>query len=70
MSTNEFTVTGMTCGGCAAKVTNAVSAVDGVTDVQANVSDGSMTVIGDGRADTADIVEAVREAGYDVASTS
>lgn len=58
----SFTVTGMSCAACSARVETAVSRVDGVTQVSVNLLTGSMTV--DGEADSALIIAAVEKAGY------
>ena len=44
MLTEQLTVTGMTCGGCAGVVTKALKAVNGVNDVTVSLSDGKTTV--------------------------
>jgi len=61
----QYTVTGMTCAACSARVERAVSAVDGVTACSVNLLMGSMTVEGD-VPDTA-VVAAVEAAGYGAA---
>ncbi|MEO6204773.1 MAG: heavy-metal-associated domain-containing protein [Mycobacteriales bacterium] len=66
MSTSTFTVEGMTCGHCVSSVTEEVSEVAGVTDVQVDLSSGLLTV--QGEADAAAVRAAVEEAGYTVAS--
>jgi copper chaperone len=65
MTTSTFTVTGMTCGHCVASVTEEVSEVGGVTDVQVDLESGRMVVTGD--ADPAAVQAAVAEAGYEAA---
>jgi copper chaperone len=65
MTTSTYTVTGMTCSHCVSSVTEEVSAVDGVNDVQVELESGRLTVTGD--ADAAAVKEAVEEAGYSVA---
>lgn len=62
MSTQTYTVEGMTCGHCAQAVTREVSAVDGITDVAVDVSQGTVTVAG--AASDEAIAAAVAEAGY------
>lgn len=62
MSTQTYTVEGMTCGHCAQAVTREVSAVDGITDVAVDVSQGTVTV--GGAASDEAIAAAVAEAGY------
>lgn len=65
---NEFTssyrVTGMTCGHCEASVTEEVSAVAGVESAVASASEGTLTVVGTPALLQADVVAAVRQAGY------
>ena len=65
MTTSTFTVTGMTCGHCVASVTEEVSEVSGVTDVQVDLESGRMVVTGD--ADASAVQAAVSEAGYEAA---
>ncbi len=65
MSTATYTVEGMTCGHCVSSVTEEVSEVAGVTDVQVDLESGRLTVQGD--ADDAAVRAAVEEAGYTVA---
>lgn len=62
MITN-YTVSGMTCGNCVAHVTEEVSEVDGVKNVNVTLDGGSMVVESDERVPFDAIVEAVREAG-------
>ena len=65
MTTSTYTVTGMTCGHCVASVTEEVSEVPGVTDVQVTLETGALVVTGD--ADAQAVEAAVREAGYALA---
>jgi copper chaperone len=64
-TTATYTVVGMTCNGCVNKVTNAVTGIDGVVDVDVDVADGTLEVTGD--VDDAAIRAAVNQAGYQVA---
>ncbi|GAB4063913.1 heavy-metal-associated domain-containing protein [Angustibacter speluncae] len=66
MSTATYTVTGMTCGHCVASVTEEVSEVAGVTDVQVDLPTGAVTVTSDQPVDDAAVRAAVAEAGYQV----
>ena len=61
----QFTVTGMTCAACSARVERVVSALPGVTHAEVNLLAGSLTAEFD-EAQTSDaaIVEAVTKAGY------
>jgi copper chaperone len=61
-STTTYAVAGMTCNGCVNKVTNAVTGVPGVEDVDVDVSTGTLEVIGS--ADDAAVRAAVAEVGY------
>jgi copper chaperone CopZ len=61
-TTATYTVAGMTCNGCVNKVTNAVTDVAGVEDVDVDVAAGTLEVIGS--ADDAAIRAAVAEIGY------
>jgi len=64
---STYTVTGMTCGHCVAHVTEEVSAVEGVTDVQVTLEGGRMVVTSLAPIDLALVKEAVSEAGsYEV----
>ena len=63
MSETTYTVTGMTCGHCAAAVTEEVSAVPGVQSVEVSVEAGTVLVRGDG-VDAEQVRAAVDEAGY------
>ncbi|GAB3671709.1 heavy metal-associated domain-containing protein [Saccharopolyspora sp. ID03-671] len=68
MSESTFIVKGMTCSGCMSKVSTAVTAVDGVTDVDVDISNGELTVISESPVSPEVIRNAVNEAGYEVAS--
>ncbi|MFI5489147.1 heavy-metal-associated domain-containing protein [Micromonospora echinaurantiaca] len=59
-----YTVSGMTCGGCAKTVTRHVSAIAGVTGVQIDVASGAVTVASEGPVSDADMRAAVEQAGY------
>ena len=67
MSTATYTITGMTCGHCVNAVTEEVSQVPGVTDVDVDLATGGLTVTSDTPVDDAAIQAAVEEAGYSVA---
>jgi copper chaperone len=67
MSTATYTVTGMTCSHCVASVTEEVSEVPGVTDVQVDLASGALTVTSDAPVDGSAVRAAVEEAGYQLA---
>ena len=58
----QFTVTGMSCAACSARVEKAVSKVDGVTSCSVSLLTNSMGV--EGTAADEAIIKAVEEAGY------
>ena len=61
----QYTVTGMSCAACSARVEKAVSKVPGVTACSVSLLTNSMGV--EGTASEADIIAAVTEAGYGAA---
>ncbi|WP_455719812.1 heavy metal translocating P-type ATPase [Agathobacter sp.] len=61
----QYTVTGMSCAACSARVEKAVSKVDGVTSCSVSLLTNSMGV--EGTASEAEIVAAVEAAGYGAA---
>ena len=63
----SYTVTGMTCHHCVLSVTEEVSEVAGVAQVDVDLASGRLTVAGEGFSDD-DVAAAVDEAGYEVAS--
>ena len=58
----QYTVTGMSCAACSARVEKAVSGVPGVSSCSVSLLTNSMGV--DGTASPSDIIKAVEEAGY------
>lgn len=58
----QFTITGMSCAACSARVEKAVTGVDGVTSCSVSLLTNSMGV--EGTADSQSIIQAVVEAGY------
>ena len=70
MSTNEFQVTGMTCGHCEAAVRSEVTQVAGVDSVDLSLETGRLVVHGAAGLDPETIIAAVDEAGYDAVVVS
>jgi copper chaperone len=72
MTTQTYSVTGMTCGHCAGAVTDEIKALDGVSDVQVDLVAGgtsTVTVTSEAPLDEAAVAEALDEAGdYKIAS--
>ncbi len=62
MFMKKYTVTGMTCAACSARVEKAVSAVEGVESCSVSLLTESMAV--EGNATDEKIISAVRKAGY------
>jgi copper chaperone len=68
MTTTTYSVSGMTCGHCVSAVTEELSKLDGVTEVQVDLAAGTATVTSDQPLDGEAVRAAVDEAGYEVAS--
>lgn len=67
MQTELLKVTGMTCGGCTSKVTNALKAIAGVSNVNVSLTDGEASVQYDERLTSSEqLKSAVQRAGYTV----
>ncbi len=67
MTTETYTVTGMTCGHCVSSVTEEVSELQGVNDVQVELETGRVTVTADAPVGADRVRAAVEEAGYSLA---
>lgn len=67
MSTVSVTITGMTCGHCAAAVREEIDKVPGVTAVNVELGGGKVTIESDTPVDSDAIKSAVEEAGYQLA---
>ena len=66
MSTSTYTVTGMTCAHCVASVTEEVTKIAGVTDVQVDLASGAVTIASESPVDNTLVKDAVAEAGYEL----
>jgi copper chaperone CopZ len=64
MSTSTFIVTGMTCGHCVRSVTEEVSEIPGVLEVQVDLDTGRLTVTSAAPLEESAVRGAVQEAGY------
>ncbi len=60
----QFEVSGMTCGHCAATITDAVKGVDAAAVVTANPASREVRVVS--RLDAATVARAIEDAGYPV----
>ena len=60
----QYTVTGMSCAACSARVEKAVSKVEGVTSCSVSLLTNSMTVEGEYNID--ELFSAIEKAGYGI----
>ncbi|MFZ9856802.1 MAG: heavy-metal-associated domain-containing protein [Roseiflexaceae bacterium] len=67
MDTMELPVAGVTCGGCANRVTKALMAVEGVTEVMVSEDRNKVTIVG-AQLVRPVLVSAIQAAGYQVPS--
>ncbi len=71
MQTEHLEVTGMSCGGCSRKVTDALEALRGVYSVEVSLADHEATVDFDTKVTSRGQLEsAVRDAGYGVGASA
>ncbi len=68
MTSQTFTVRGMTCQHCVASVTKEISEIAGVNTVDVNLDNGAVTVESASTLDTQEVAAAVERAGYTLAS--
>ena len=66
-TTSTYTVTGMTCGHCVASVTEEISEIAGVENVDVALETGAVTVTSAEPLDESAVRTAVEEAGYQLA---
>ncbi|MGB8958587.1 MAG: heavy metal-associated domain-containing protein, partial [Candidatus Aminicenantales bacterium] len=67
----DLAVTGMSCAGCAANVEKAIKELEGVREASVNLATAKATVLVDpGLVSRADLVRAIRNAGYGVAASA
>lgn len=67
MNTQSFTVVGMTCGHCVSSVTEEVTEIAGVSNVDVDLASGNVTVTASEPISDDAIRAAVEEAGYSLA---
>lgn len=69
METLHLNISGMTCGGCARSVQTVIQALEGVAGVDVDWQAGSAIVSFNPESqNTAAIIEAVEDAGFDAAA--
>jgi copper chaperone len=66
-TTQNYTVTGMTCGHCVMSVTEEVQEIPGVESVDVDLGTGSLTVTSSEPVDDDAVKTAVEDAGYQLA---
>lgn len=64
MSSSTYTVNGMTCAHCVMSVTEEVTAIPGVTNVEVDLASGEVTISSESALDRTQVEGAVEEAGY------
>jgi len=67
MSTQHYTVVGMTCSHCVASVSEEVSEIPGVLGVDVDLASGLLTVRSEEPLADLDVETAVTDAGYQLA---
>ena len=60
----KFTVTGMTCAACSARVEKVTRAVPGVEKADVNLLAGSMVIEAESQDIAAPVIKAIQDAGY------
>lgn len=66
MEEMKLNVSGMVCGGCEKRVVNAVSTIDGVKEVIANYTEGTVIVKSDKKISEDIIKEKIEDLGFEV----
>lgn len=69
MCSSTFTVAGMTCSHCVMSVTEEVTQIPGVQDVDVELATGRLTVTSESDLDPTRVREAVEEAGYQLVAS-
>jgi copper ion binding protein len=67
MNSTTVTVSGMTCGHCASSVREEIAAIPGVSAVDVDLASGTVTIDSDTPIEAAAILNAVEDAGYQLA---
>jgi copper chaperone len=65
MTTNEYQVTGMSCGHCESAVRGEVSKLTGVEQVDVSAASGRLVIVSTEALADEDVLAAVDEAGYE-----
>ena len=67
MTTNEFQVTGMSCGHCESAVRGEVAKIAGVEQIEVSAASGRLLISASAPLDDDAVLAAVAEAGYEAA---
>ena len=65
-NSKTYVVAGMTCGGCAGKVSDQVEKLDAVEDIDVDLATGTLTLHTHAPLDDGDVHDAIERAGYKV----
>lgn len=68
MSTQSFTVEGMSCGGCVSRVTKTLKEIPGVADARVTLEDKKAVIETTGAVAAGVVVEALGRKGYTASS--
>lgn len=60
----RFEIPGMTCGGCTRSITSAIQGIDAQAKVETDIPGRHVTV--ESSADSASLIAAIQEAGYEI----
>ena len=63
---STYSVRGMTCAHCVKAVTDEVSALPGVVDVEVDLATGDVSIHSDAPLEASEVAAAVDEAGYEL----
>lgn len=64
MVSNDYQVTGMTCGHCEMSIREEVGEIPGIHGIQVSAQTGRLNVTAEAEIDDAKVLAAVEEAGY------
>lgn len=67
MTTNTYTVTGMSCDHCVNAVKTELGTIDGVIGVDVELSSGRVRIDSDAPISETEVAAAIDEAGYELA---
>lgn len=68
MTNSTYIVRGMTCDHCVKSVTEELTQIDGVLNVDVDLASGQVVVTSETLLDTSEVQSAIDEAGYELMS--